>query len=205
MLNQSYKNFELIVVGDGCTDDTAEKMAAINDPRVRFYNLSERGQYPSNPRHRRMVAGTPPINRAIYEARGAWIAHLDDDEIFTPTHIEDLLNYALLHNAEVVYSKHRREVRPGVWSEWGKEPLIEYCSVYGAHTTFMWRNYLKLFRFDMNALKAGVGVDVHRWMRMQMAGVRFGFVDKVTAIAPLRPGATTFTHLAEGSNLGKAS
>ena len=38
-LSQSYKNIELIIVGDHCTDNTAELLAKIKDPRLRFYNL----------------------------------------------------------------------------------------------------------------------------------------------------------------------
>src|SRR5579862_1551294 len=42
VLNQSYRNFQLIVVGDHCTDDTAERMAEVRDSRVHFINLPVR-------------------------------------------------------------------------------------------------------------------------------------------------------------------
>src|SRR3990167_5480376 len=35
ILAQTYKNFELIIVGDHCTDNTAELVAKIKDPRIR--------------------------------------------------------------------------------------------------------------------------------------------------------------------------
>ena len=47
VLAQTHQNLEIIVVGDCCTDTTAEMIAAIGDPRVIFYNLPERGNYPS--------------------------------------------------------------------------------------------------------------------------------------------------------------
>src|SRR5713226_5860303 len=59
ILGQSYDNLELIIVGDGCTDDTEELLSQLNDPRLRFYNLPERGRYPSDPLRRLMVAGAP--------------------------------------------------------------------------------------------------------------------------------------------------
>ncbi|MCK4766714.1 MAG: hypothetical protein KAW12_31265 [Candidatus Aminicenantes bacterium] len=36
----------------------------IKDPRIRFLNLAERGNYPENKRHRHMVAGSVPCNKA---------------------------------------------------------------------------------------------------------------------------------------------
>ncbi len=55
ILSQTYDNFELIIVGDCCTDQTEELVAQIKDPRLKFYNLTERGQYPSEPHRRWMV------------------------------------------------------------------------------------------------------------------------------------------------------
>src|SRR5688500_7116824 len=57
-LAQTWSNIEIIVVGDCCTDETAELMAQVDDPRVRFVNLAKRGDYPEEPYLRWMVAGT---------------------------------------------------------------------------------------------------------------------------------------------------
>src|SRR5262249_3071656 len=78
VLAQTYTNLELIVVGDGCTDETEEAIAGIEDSRLRFVNLPTRGVYPSDPVRRWMVAGTPAINRALALAQGDYITHLDD-------------------------------------------------------------------------------------------------------------------------------
>ena len=42
ILGQTYDNLELIVVGDGCTDETDELLTAIDDPRLNFINPPER-------------------------------------------------------------------------------------------------------------------------------------------------------------------
>src|ERR1700682_5918611 len=59
VFNQTYTNFEIVVVGDGSTDDTAERFAKLDDTRVRFVNLPHQGVYPEDPTFRWMVAGTP--------------------------------------------------------------------------------------------------------------------------------------------------
>ena len=68
------------MVGDCCTDDTAERISHIRDDRLRFVNLSERGRYPEEPYLRWMVAGTVPFNHALSLTRGQFVTHLDDDD-----------------------------------------------------------------------------------------------------------------------------
>lgn len=198
ILSQTYQNFEVLVIGDGCTDDTGEVIASLNDPRIRYYNLNERGSYPTNPKHRWMVAGIPPMNRANLEAKGHWIAHLDDDEIFTPDHIEKLLRFAQAGNYEFVYSIAQHEYNPGEWINVGNIPLMRYLHMnYCGHSSAMWRNYLNVFEYDINAWRMNVPGDQHRWARLILAGVRIGFLPEITAIAPLRPGATLYGHLSQ--------
>ncbi len=40
LIQQTYENMEIIVVGDCCTDGTAEAIKALGDERVRFLNLT---------------------------------------------------------------------------------------------------------------------------------------------------------------------
>ena len=65
ILKQTYGNIEVIVVGDACTDATAELIHEIPDRRLRFLNLPQRGHYPTDPNLRWMVAGTQSVNTAL--------------------------------------------------------------------------------------------------------------------------------------------
>lgn len=198
VLAQTYQNFELIIVGDGCTDETADMIAQVNDPRIRFYNLDERSSYPEKAAHRWMVAGVPPMNRGNAEAKGKWIAHLDDDEIFEPDHLEQLLKYAQRHNLEFVYSKVLQEQTPGIWKEVGQEPMIRFLQVNNCgHSTTLWRSYLNLFEYDINAWKYHLPGDQHRWDRLVLSKVAIGFLSKITTKAPLRPQTTILAHQSE--------
>jgi glycosyltransferase involved in cell wall biosynthesis len=73
---QTWGDWELLVVGDACTDDTAAAVSAFEDPRIRFRNLPERCGEQSG-----------PTNRACVEARGRIIALLNHDDLWAPEHL----------------------------------------------------------------------------------------------------------------------
>ena len=112
-LVQTHQNIEIVVVGDACDDATARAVTSVNDSRVRFENLPQRGTYPMEPSRRWMVAGVPPVNRALELARGEWIAPLDDDDEFMPDHVERLLDACRTHAVPFAYGVAEMEVSPG--------------------------------------------------------------------------------------------
>lgn len=191
---QTHSNFEVVVVGDHCMDETESLLREIRDPRLRFVNLPVRGNYPIEERARWQVAGTGPINEACRLARGRWLAQLDDDDVFTKDHIEVLLRRARAENLEVVCGIARREVEPGRWEDKGGPTWPGYLSVYGAALV---RSYLRLFEYDVESWRFDLPGDKHRHHRMLMAGVRVGFLDQVVLYSPMRPGQTRFDHHAE--------
>ncbi len=68
---QDYPDLEIIVSDDGSSDDTADVVASINDPRVKVVR-SEQAQGVATAR-----------NRAIDVATGRWIAVCDDDDFWS--------------------------------------------------------------------------------------------------------------------------
>lgn len=193
IFKQSHENFEIVIVGDCCTDNTAELLSSIDDPRLRFFNLPERGNYPKEKKALWQVAGSVPKNKALELCQGKWIAPLDDDDVFTPDHIELLLRYAQERNLEFVYGKLRMEVSPGKWREKGF--VKQEMSMQNSTTLF--RGYIKLFRPDVNAWRIGLTGDYHRTIRYRETGVRIGFLDKIVALMPLRPGQKHMGLMAE--------
>jgi glycosyltransferase involved in cell wall biosynthesis len=65
-------DLEVVVVDDGSTDDTPERLAHIDDPRVRIV------------RHPRSKGLSAARNAAIREAGSPWLAFLDDDDLWAP-------------------------------------------------------------------------------------------------------------------------
>lgn len=73
VINQTFKDWELIIVDDGSTDDTYEKVKDINDERIRIIRLGKNSGRPAVPR-----------NRGIKASTGEFIAFLDHDDIWLP-------------------------------------------------------------------------------------------------------------------------
>jgi glycosyltransferase involved in cell wall biosynthesis len=71
VFNQTYKDYEIIVVDDGSQDSTREIMLSYGD-RIRYYYQENQG--PAKAR-----------NKGIIESRGKYIAFLDADDIWFPS------------------------------------------------------------------------------------------------------------------------
>lgn len=68
VLTQDFTDFELLVIDDGSTDDTAKHLAAIDDPRLRVIHQENTG-----------LVGA--LNRGLDEARGTYLARMDADDL----------------------------------------------------------------------------------------------------------------------------
>lgn len=93
VLAQSFRDFELLVVGDACTDDSADVVRGFSDPRVRWDNL------PDN-------AGSQwaPNNRGLALARGRYVAYLGHDDLWHPDHLATLLRAIEAERADLVFA-----------------------------------------------------------------------------------------------------
>ena len=69
-------DWELIVVGDHCTDDTEAVVAGFADPRITWVNLPENAGEQSGPN-----------NEGIRRARGRYLAFLNHDDLYFPDHL----------------------------------------------------------------------------------------------------------------------
>lgn len=176
VLRQTYQNFEIMVVGDHAVPETAEAIARIDDPRVRYYNLPERPRYPKTKRHFWFVAGIAAAFKALELSRGEWITHLDDDDEFPPDHIEILLETAREHQLEMVYGVSEYQIATDEWTRVGTWPprcggICNGAVLYSRRAAFV--------SYDPYCWVANEPCDWNQWRRMLAAGVQMGFVDRI--------------------------
>lgn len=79
VLGQAFQDFELLVVGDHCTDDTETALGPWLSHRLRWTNLAERGGSQSYPN-----------NAGLRQARGRYIAYIGHDDVWAPDHLQAL-------------------------------------------------------------------------------------------------------------------
>lgn len=176
ILGQTYSNLEVIVVGDCAPPETAAAIAAIDDPRVTYFNRTIRGPYPEEDSKRWYVIGVPPFNDALAVARGRWIAVLGDDDAVRPHHTEALLSAAQEHRFEHCYGLQQVNFAEGgpltigqfppVLGQWGLQAALYHAG-------------LRFFESELTDAIYEEPSDWAKCRRMVRAGVRFGMIDEI--------------------------
>lgn len=90
---QTFQDFEILVIGDACTDDSADVVAAFGDARIRWRNLESNSGSQSLPN-----------STALRMARGTYAAYLGHDDLWYPNHLELLVEAAERNQADVAYT-----------------------------------------------------------------------------------------------------
>lgn len=121
VFNQTYKDFEVIVVDDGSTDGTIDILKTYSD-RVRWAVQNHQGQ-------------AFAINHGISMARGEYLAYFDADDLMSPTKLQVQANYLDEHpEVDVVYTDMFVTNQEGESVLKKYEPvdpfyLLQYCCV----------------------------------------------------------------------------
>ena len=85
VLDQTFEDFEILVVDNGSTDDTQQGVCDVGDPRIKYTYQEDTGG-PAGPR-----------NTGIRQARGKYIAFLDSDDLWLPHKLEHQIGFLEQH------------------------------------------------------------------------------------------------------------
>lgn len=110
VINQTYRNWNLVVVNDG-GEDVADIIDEFRDTRIKYITAEHKGK-------------AHALNVGIRNSSGKFISYLDDDDILYPIHLEVLLKAALEGKKDFVYS------------DWYEVSLDEYNREIGRQFEF---------------------------------------------------------------------
>ena len=94
VLNQTYQNWELIIVDDCSADNTDEVLGTIKDPRIRYFKNDKNS------------GAAVSRNKALREARGQWIAFLDSDDLWMPEKLEKQIHFMEKNDYSFSYTNY---------------------------------------------------------------------------------------------------
>ena len=186
VLSQTYKNFEIIIVDDGSTDNTVETIKNLNNPKIKlFINSRKKYRYPNKSLYHWFVGGVSAINVGLNNCSGQYVARIDDDDVWTEDHIEKLVHFLEENNHEFVYS----HILAQMSTNEEKKIITNSPDPLGNTCTWLFLNYLKLFKMNIHCWRKTnnrvFDTDVHN--RIFMSGARVGYLEEVTAIYLPRP------------------
>ena len=162
ILGQTFRDFELLIIDDGSTDDSRQLVMSYDDQRIRLIvNESNRGL-------------TPSLNLALQHARGVYVARHDADDISEPHRLARQVAY-LQNNPEIALLGTSYTKIDEHGNELGRRHMpvdstrIQWCLLFFcpfAHTSVMFRRALVLDRVGTYDESYKYAQDYDLWSRI---------------------------------------
>lgn len=162
VLEQTYTNWEVLVIDNGSTDNTKEIISEIcrKEPRIRYYYCKEKGVSKSR-------------NFGIKMAEGSFICFLDDDDLYLKHFLETIQMSILENNYKEAFYKSfsilryssGNEVRQEIKLYKDKDVKVDYLLNFMTpiHCICLKKETLERLNFDETL---EVAEDCHLWLRI---------------------------------------
>lgn len=180
ILDQTFNDFEILIINNYSTDNTLEVIKAFNDARIKVINFKNDG----------IIAKSR--NQGIMQSVGKYIAFLDDDDLWCPDKLEFQIKYLdehpefdLVYSNALIINEHGNEnglLKDSKDAKIGHVFLdLLYENFIPVLTVLMKREIIEtngLFNEDLSMRAAE---DYEYWLRAALK-FNFGYIDEPLAL-----------------------
>ncbi len=181
VLNQDYKNWELIVVNDASTDKSLNEILkyAEKDARIKVHSLKTN----------KGVAAAR--NEAIKHADGRYMAFIDADDLWAKNKLSSQIVFMKKHNAGLSHTSYALLTEDGQVRERGQVNVDECVDIkqymkttqIGMSTVMIDRDKIKYIHFPDDR---ELCEDARLWMKYMREGEKFYGLDKILLLYRMR-------------------
>jgi cellulose synthase/poly-beta-1,6-N-acetylglucosamine synthase-like glycosyltransferase len=187
VLNQSYQNWEMLIIGDGCEPNPSYKFASEKlaqelvkeDCRIVFTRTNHRGVYPLKGLDRWNIAGKDPLNFGLALANSPIVCRIDDDDVWHTNHLETIVSkYHEIKGDGVIFTQPQYDDGELVFEGEYSFNMLPQTNVTFTCTVAYCGKAIELLRYDHQCKIPG---DWHTMKRMFEANIPFYKINKVTS------------------------
>ncbi|MDY0142792.1 MAG: glycosyltransferase family 2 protein [Bacteroidales bacterium] len=186
ILNQTFSNFEIIIVDDASTDNSLDEIYKFDDSRITLYHREKPG-----------AGGYAARNLGIEKATAEWIAFLDADDEWEVFHLQQIAEaIAEYPDIKVFASKwktfennklHSNNFSPYA-KKWEIISFVDFLKLSVKSSSPFWTSTIVINKHTLKTAggfpegKAGRGGDVDTWLRVMDTAQKGLLIYKETAI-----------------------
>ncbi|EMJ96572.1 glycosyltransferase [Leptospira alstonii] len=179
VVNQTYSNWEAIVIDNHSIDNTDAVVSSFSDSRIRLTKIRNKG-----------VIATSR-NKGIQEAKGEWISFLDSDDLWSLNKLERVVSEiqksknqvdVVCHNEDMVQfeTKERILLTYGPYEENFYRKMLFYGNRLSTSATTVRKNFLLDKNLSFSEIPEFVTVeDYDLWLKLANAKAKFLFLSEV--------------------------
>jgi glycosyltransferase involved in cell wall biosynthesis len=176
VLDQTYTNWETIVIDNHSTDNTDEVMASFTDQRITYLKIHNNG----------VIAASR--NAGIRAAKGQWVAFLDSDDWWTKDKLKVCFGYIddkvdlVYHDLQIISDQSRRFRRKVIKSWQVKPPVLIDLLLKGnaiANSSVVVRKTLLVKIGGINESREMIAAeDYNTWLRVAQLSNQFLYLPR---------------------------